>query len=101
MATRTSSPRRAEGSLLPVRVSPRASRSVVEGWRDGALHVRVTAAPTDGRANRAVATLLAEAFGVAPSAVELVSGAAARDKLFRVGSLGLDDLRARLTEARA
>lgn len=101
MATRTSNPRRAEASLLPVRVSPRSSTSAVEGWRDGALRVRVTAAPTDGRANRAVAALLAETFGVAPSAVRLVSGAAARDKLFRVGALGLDELRARVGEARA
>lgn len=95
------SPPRPERGLLPVRVSPRASRSAVEGWRNGALCVRVTAAPSDGRANRAVAALLAETFGVPASSVELVSGAAARDKLFRVGSLGLDDLRARVPEARA
>jgi uncharacterized protein YggU (UPF0235/DUF167 family) len=62
--------------------------------------VSVTAAPSDGRANRAVAELLAEAFGVSVSAVELIRGAASRDKLFRVGGLSLDELRARLDGAR-
>jgi hypothetical protein len=51
---------------------------------DGVFQVRVTAAPADGEANRAVIALLAEAFGVARSRVELVRGAASRDKLFRI-----------------
>ena len=42
-------PSRPEGALLAVRVQPRAQRSAVEGWRGGALPVRVTAAPTEGR----------------------------------------------------
>lgn len=92
------SPATREGQLLHVRVQPRASRNEVVGWQGTALRVRVTAAPTDGRANRAVAELLAAACRVAPSAVELVRGAATRDKLFRVGDLSLDALRARLAE---
>jgi uncharacterized protein len=94
-------PSRPEGALLAVRVQPRAQRSAVEGWRDGALAVRVTAAPTEGRANRAVTELLADAFDVPASAIELVRGARGRDKLFRVGALTLDDLRARLGRPRA
>jgi uncharacterized protein (TIGR00251 family) len=92
---------RPEPELLEVRVAPRARRSLVVGWRAGALHVSVTAAPSDGRANRAVADLLAAAFGVPPSSIELVSGARARDKRFRVGTLSLDDLRARLAPPEA
>ena len=94
-------PSRPDGALLAVRVHPRAQRSAVEGWRDGALAVRVTAAPTEGRANRAVTELLADAFDVPASAIELVRGARGRDKLFRVGALTLDDLRARLDRTRA
>ena len=96
-----SRPSRPEGVLLAVRVLPRAQRSAVEGWQGGSLRVRVTAAPTEGRANRAVTELLADAFDVPVSAVELVKGARGRDKLFRVGALTLDDLRARLARARA
>ncbi len=92
---------RPEPALLAVRVAPRARRSLVVGWRAGALHVSVTAPPSDGRANRVVADLLAAAFGVAPSSVELVRGAGARDKHFRVGTLSLDELRARFARPRA
>ena len=98
---RTMRSSRPEGTLLAVRVQPRAPRTGVEGWRGGALAVRVTAAPTAGRANRAVTELLADAFDVPASAIELVSGARGRDKLFRVGALTLDELRARLERARA
>jgi len=70
------------GELLEVRVQARARRNEVVEQPDGSLRVRVTAAPEGGEANRAVIALLAEAFGVAPSRVELVRGAASRDKLF-------------------
>ncbi len=92
---------RPEGGLLHVRVQPRARRSEVGGWRGTALLVSVTAAPSEGRANRAVADVLADTFGVPASSIELVRGATSRDKLFRVAALTLDDLRARLDRARA
>ncbi len=72
------------GELVGVRVQARARRNEVMEQQDGSLRVRVTAAPEGGEANRAVIALLAEAFGVAPSRVELVRGAASRDKLFRI-----------------
>jgi uncharacterized protein len=92
---------RPEGALLPVRVQPRARRNEVLGWQGPALRVRVMAPPTDGRANQAVVELLAEALGLPRSSIGLVSGAASRDKLFRVGGHSLDDLRARLGGAQA
>jgi hypothetical protein len=82
-------------ALLHVWVQPRARRSEVVGWRGPTLRVRVTAAPADGEANRAVTGLLADAFGVPASRVTLVRGAAARDKVFRVEGLSLPELRAR------
>jgi len=70
--------------LLQVRVQPKARRNEVMRQTDGSFRVRVTAAPEDGAANRAVIALLAEAFDVAPSRVALVRGAASRDKMFRI-----------------
>ncbi|PYO56391.1 MAG: DUF167 domain-containing protein [Candidatus Rokuibacteriota bacterium] len=92
---------RPEGTLLPVRVQPRARRNEVVGWQGGALRVRVTAPPTDGRANQAVVELLAAALGLPRASIALVSGAASRDKLLRVERHSLADLRARLDGARA
>jgi uncharacterized protein (TIGR00251 family) len=84
---------RPDVGLLRVRVQPRASRAGIAGWRpDGALGVRVTAAPVDGQANAAVGALLAEALGVRASAVEIVRGATGRDKYVRVAGLTLDDV---------
>lgn len=82
--------------LLAVRVQPGASADAILGWRDGALRVRVSAPARDGRANAAVGRVLAAALGVPPSTIELVRGAGARDKLFRLRTLDAAVARARL-----
>lgn len=69
---------------LRLRVSAGASRSRVLGPHGGALKLSVKAPPERGKANREVLALVAEAFGVAPADVELVSGEAAPDKIVRL-----------------
>jgi uncharacterized protein (TIGR00251 family) len=78
------SPQNSEAVLLHVRVQPKARANAVKGWHGAALRVSVTAVPEDGKANRAVIDLLAETFDVAPSSINLVRGAASRDKWFRL-----------------
>jgi len=87
-------PERPEGALLEVRVQPRARRNEVVGRQGVALRVRVTAPPSDGRANEAVIELLARTLGVPRSSLAIVAGAASRDKRVRVSGRSLDDLRA-------
>ena len=79
--------------LVRVKVQPRARREAVlapapgaDGGPDGGprLRLAVTAAPEEGRANRAACALLARALGVAPSAVQVVAGATAREKTLAV-----------------
>lgn len=83
--------------LLRVRVQPRASRSEIVGWRaDGVLSVRVAAPPVEGRANAAVAALLAGALDLRPSAVRVERGARGRDKLVQVDGLSLEEIRQRI-----
>jgi uncharacterized protein (TIGR00251 family) len=74
-----------------VRVNPRAKHNVVTGVSNGSLLVRTTAPPADGKANKAVISMLAKYLDVAPSRISLVRGASARDKLFLVkdGAVGL------------
>ncbi|MFY9487278.1 MAG: DUF167 domain-containing protein [Solirubrobacterales bacterium] len=69
-----------DGVVVAVRVSPRASRSAVEGVRDGRLLVRVTAPPADGAANKAVCKLLSNATRVPAGRVNVIRGQSARDK---------------------
>jgi len=83
--------------LLRVRVQPRAPRSEIVGWRaDGALAVRVAAPPVEGRANAAVAALLAAALRLRASSVSVEQGARGRDKLVRVAGLTPAEVRRRL-----
>jgi len=79
---RTPASRRAEGSLLRLRVEPRASRDEILGWRNDVLRVRVTAPPV--------------ALRVAPSTVRVVRGERRRDKRVRVAGLTDADVRTRL-----
>jgi uncharacterized protein YggU (UPF0235/DUF167 family) len=81
---------------LAVRVQARASSDALGGERAGALVVRVTAPPVDGRANAAVCALVARAAGVPKSAVTVVRGAGARDKLLEIRGLDEPALRRRL-----
>ena len=89
-------PSRADSALLRVRVQPRASGDEVVGWDGATLRVRVHAAPVDGAANQALLALLARAFRVPRSAVTLVRGSHARDKLVRVEGRSLQTLEARI-----
>lgn len=73
---------------IRVRLTPRAARDQIAGWRAGVLRVRVAAPPVDGRANEALERLLADALGLPRSAVRIVSGARARDKLVAIDGLG-------------
>ena len=72
-----------DGAQIAVRVTARARRNAVE-LRDGQIRISVTAVPEGGKANAAVQKLLARALGVAPSRLELIRGATARDKVFRL-----------------
>ena len=51
---------------------------------DGVLTIYTKAPAIEGRANLAVVKLLAKHFGVAPSKVKLVRGAASKYKVFEV-----------------
>lgn len=70
---------------MVLRVQPKSSRNRVEGViarpeAGGALKLRVTAPPEAGKANAAVLKLLAKAWGLPKSDLEIVSGAEARTK---------------------
>lgn len=89
-------PGRADSALLRVRVQPRAESDEVVAWDGATLRVRVHAAPVDGEANQALLALLARTFRVPRSAIALVRGSHARDKLVRVEGCSLQTLDARI-----
>jgi hypothetical protein len=86
----------AEGLIIPVRAQPGARRAGVVGEQGGALKVAVTAPPQDGRANDALTDMLREALDLKRSQVQLVGGAASRDKRFLIRGLTRAALEAKL-----
>lgn len=76
--------RTADGVILQLRVQPRARRSALEQTGGGGLKAAVTAAPEDGKANAAVVALLASAWRVPKSTMEIVRGGTARDKTLSI-----------------
>ena len=69
---------------LRVRIQPRSSQEGFDIMADGHVRVRVNAPPVDNAANKRLIALLASAFRVATSRVELVRGAKHRDKYLRI-----------------
>ena len=61
--------------------------------RGGVLGVRVTAAPVDDAANRAVVKLIAKRAGVPPSRVRIARGARGRRKRIEIEGAGPDELK--------
>src|SRR3954451_19025638 len=89
----------ADGSILPVRAKPGAKANAVMEPHGGALRVSVTAAPEAGKANAAIAELLAEALNIKKARITLLTGETSRNKRFLIEGLTPDDLFARIDAA--
>lgn len=72
-----------------LRVQPRASRTEFVGELDGAVKVRVSAPPVEGKANEECRRFLARLFGVGLSSVEIISGCSGRNKVVRVYNVSI------------
>ena len=84
------------GVELPVRAIAGASRNEIGGSREGALLVRVTTAPEKGKANRAIATLLADALGLRKKDLELIRGERHKNKCFLLQGAELSGIEQKL-----
>jgi len=72
---------------LDVKVIPRAGRSGFAGLRDGALLVRLAAAPVDGAANDELIALLARTLKIPKRDITITSGERSRSKRIRIAGL--------------
>lgn len=69
-----------DGTLMRVRVVPRAAREEVGEILGDALKIRLTAPPVEGKANRALLKFIARTLGVPGSRITLLSGKTGRTK---------------------
>ena len=79
--------------VFNVRVLPKSSKSEIVGELDGALKIKLKSPPVDGAANDELVKLLAKHFGVAKSAIEIISGQTSKTKQIRITGLTSDKLK--------
>jgi uncharacterized protein (TIGR00251 family) len=89
----------AASTRLRLRVSPGSGRAEIVGRHGDAWKVRVTAQPENGRANDAVVKLVAETLSLPLTAVTIVSGHGARDKIVELTGVGPALIQRRLASA--
>ena len=77
----------ATGTLLRLRVQPRARIERLEGLRDGYVRLRLTAPPVEGAANAACLAFLAKTLGISRTHLQLQAGVKSRDKLVHISGL--------------
>ena len=85
-----------DGTLLSVKVQPRASANELGAEQGGELKVKVTAPPVDSAANEALVRFLAEELGCPRNRVELVRGQTSRHKVVKLYGLSPEEVAARL-----
>jgi uncharacterized protein len=86
------------GAILAVKVVPGASRDRVMGPLGDCLKVATSAPPEKGKANAAVAAILAKALGLAARDVSLAAGAGSPRKEFFLLGLSSGEVRKRLED---
>ena len=69
---------------LPIHATPGAKRTEAAGAHGDALRVRLGAPPVDGKANAALIDWAVATFGVPRKQVELLHGAAGRQKVLGI-----------------
>ncbi len=93
-----------DGVVIALEVSPNAKRERFPNgynpWRR-TIGCTVSAPPLDGRANRAVLALVAEALGAKKGEVELIAGATSSQKRVLVRGMTVDEVAVALTARQA
>lgn len=72
------------GATFAVRARPKGGSNAVCGEREGAVLVRITAAPEKGKANTAIIAVLARALGRSRSELEILAGETSANKVILV-----------------
>lgn len=85
-----------DGAAFFVKAHAGARRDGIGGVHDGMVKVEVTTAPEKGKANKAIAKLLAKRLGVAAGDVVLLAGETNPRKRFGVHGLRAADVLAKL-----
>jgi uncharacterized protein (TIGR00251 family) len=90
-----------DGTLLSVKLQPRASANKIDEPLGDELRIRVTAPPVDAAANEALVQLLADKLDCARGRVELVRGYKSRHKVVKLHGFAPEEVFQKLLESTA
>jgi uncharacterized protein YggU (UPF0235/DUF167 family) len=88
-----------EGIVLPVKAQAGGRKNAIRGEQNGALKVSVTQVAEKGKANGAIASVLAKELKLKPAQIELIAGHAQSQKRFLIRGLSREDLITRMAAA--
>ncbi len=86
-------------TLLSLHVQPKASADRLVGIHDNRLKLALTAAPVDGKANKAVRAFLASFLGLKKKNIEIRHGLHSRRKAVLIDCLDSNEIRAKILSA--
>ena len=87
-----------EGVIVSVRAQPRSSKAGIDGVLGDALKIRIRSAPVDGKANRELIEVLADAFDLPKSAVVFKGGETSKTKRLLLKGVSAAALRTALPD---
>jgi hypothetical protein len=85
-----------DGTLLSVKLQPRASANEIGSPVGAELKIKVTAPPVDAAANEALIELLAEKLDCARNRIELIRGHKSRHKVLKLYGFTPEEVRQKL-----
>lgn len=75
-----------DGLILQLKILPNSSKNGIVISEDGAVKIKVTAQPIDGKANKALIDFLSKELKIPKTSIEIIKGALNKEKtvLFHV-----------------
>jgi uncharacterized protein (TIGR00251 family) len=86
------------GVVFKVKAMPNAGKNALAGEYNGMLKIKISAQPERGKANEELADYLSGLLKISKSRIEIIKGAAAREKTISIKGLKIRDI-LKLTEA--
>ncbi len=87
-----------DGAVISVKVVPGSSRDAIAGVLGESLKIATSAPPEKGKANAAIAKILAQTLGLNKRDVQLVSGQTNPRKDFLLTGMNAEQIREKLSE---
>lgn len=86
----------ASGVRVSIVAQPKSSKNEVIGPFNGAVKIKITAPPIEGRANDAIIEFLSELLGIAKKKIHLYRGDTSKNKIFQIEDVEMEFVKEKL-----